>query len=367
MDYEAKKRFLINSGVFVAVLIIGGVAFTALKFVFAYLMPFVIGLILAFVMQRPARNLAPKLKMKRGTCAAILVMITYLVVFSLVGLLISGIVSSAGGMVEPTAKYVVSFTKYVNNQYSVLMDKMQQMPVSLLDTVDVALEDTLNRTTREVTAFVTNFATSVARNMPTFLISSIVTVVASWYIAKDFDMLLRFCRNLVSEKIYTNAVRIKNIFTKSILKFLIGYLILMGITFIELMIGFYILGVPYAPLMALGVAFIDVLPVLGTGTVLIPWAIFDLIMGNVWQGVGLIILYAVILVVRNVIEPKIIGKQMGVNPLLTLLTMFIGLRLFGLVGMLLVPICFIVLFTYYKEEMEKDKKTAEQVEQPAKE
>ena len=127
-----------------------------------------------------------------------------------------------------------------------------------------------------------------------------------------------------------------------------------GITFLELLAGLYILRIKYAPLLAALISVIDILPVLGTGTVLVPWAAAELLARDTAAGIGLLVLYAVITVIRNFAEPKIIGKEMGINPLFTLLAMFIGLKLFGFAGILLLPITLIVVVKYYKDEMEAE-------------
>ena len=117
-----------------------------------------------------------------------------------------------------------------------------------------------------------------------------------------------------------------------------GYLTIMFITFIELAIGLTVLRVNNSVLLAVLISLIDILPVLGTGTVLIPWSLISLIMGDTFLGIGLIILYMIILIVRNIIEPKFIGKRIGLKPLVTLISMYLGLQLAGVVGMFIFPL-----------------------------
>ena len=135
----------------------------------------------------------------------------------------------------------------------------------------------------------------------------------------------------------------------SVFKLIKGYAILMLMTFLELLAGFLILRVKYALLLSLLIAVVDILPVLGTGTVLIPWGIAGLILKNTALGIGILVLYAVITVIRNFAEPKIIGKQIGINPLFTLLSMFIGIKLLGFAGVIIFPTALIVTVKYYSE------------------
>jgi sporulation integral membrane protein YtvI len=126
-------------------------------------------------------------------------------------------------------------------------------------------------------------------------------------------------------------------------RYLRAYLLLWLITFAEMFLGLSILGIPYAFLLAILIAVVDFLPVLGTGTVLIPWAACSLLTGNQRTGFGLLILYGVSVIVREVAEPRLVGAQLGIHPLLSLFAMYAGLRFFGLPGMLLSPVFAICL------------------------
>ena len=127
-----------------------------------------------------------------------------------------------------------------------------------------------------------------------------------------------------------------------------GYILLMLITFTELTIGLLLIGQSNAILLAAIICVIDILPVLGTGAVVIPWALISLFTGNILEAIGLILMYIVITIIRNFLEPKVIGNQVGLHPLITLLSMFCGLRLLGFVGLFGFPLTLIVLNDLYK-------------------
>ncbi len=119
---------------------------------------------------------------------------------------------------------------------------------------------------------------------------------------------------------------------------LFAQLKLSGVTWGILTLGFWILGIPHALLWAALTALVDAFPVLGTGTVLIPWSLIAFLQGNTPRGIGLAAVYAVVSLIRSVLEPKLVGKQLGLDPLLTLAALYAGYRLFGLGGMLLAPV-----------------------------
>ena len=125
-------------------------------------------------------------------------------------------------------------------------------------------------------------------------------------------------------------------------------LTLTAITFCELFIGFSILRVNYAFLFALLTAVFDALPILGVGGILLPWALYSLLSGNYLYAVGLLVIYGVIFIVRQFLEPRIIGTQIGLPPIVTLMSIYVGLRIFGVFGALLFPI--IVITLKYSQE-----------------
>jgi sporulation integral membrane protein YtvI len=138
-----------------------------------------------------------------------------------------------------------------------------------------------------------------------------------------------------------------------------AYAILIALTFTELFIGLSLLGVPYVFGLSFLIALIDILPVLGVGTVLLPWALLALLWGNTRMGFGLLVLYAVISIVRQILEPRVIGTQVGLHPLIALFSLYVGARLFGAAGLFLLPMAAAVLARYLsgrKKEQDENAK-----------
>lgn len=125
---------------------------------------------------------------------------------------------------------------------------------------------------------------------------------------------------------------------KALSGWLRAQLTLAGVTCIILLAGFLILRIPYAPLWAVLVALVDAVPLFGTGTVLIPWALIRFLQGDMLQGTGLLCIYAAALITRTVLEPRLVGRQLGIDPLITLLALYVGYRLWGFGGLLAAPI-----------------------------
>lgn len=347
MNLEKKQRFLIDFTFSVTVFAIIVFAF---KFAFAYLAPFIIGFIIAFAVQKPAGFIAKRTRLKKPIYAVILSVAVYLIVALVLVLLISLLFAKADALIE----YLIGLGKYsqdiLKNINSFLAKFSEKFDADFQNNFKNILTDTVTDFSGRIILSFSNFITDFAKNLPSLSVSAVVTVVAGCYFSKDYDKLKSFFIGFAGKKIYKNTVVIKNITTDSVLKFLFGYLKISFITFFELIVGLFVLKVNHFFITALLIAVVDLLPVLGTGAVLLPWSVITLLNGNCKLGFGLVLLYIVISIVRNFIEPKIIGKQIGINPLFTLISMFVGLKVSGVVGMILFPIILIAVYEFYSKE-----------------
>jgi len=182
------------------------------------------------------------------------------------------------------------------------------------------------------------FATRLISNFPLYLISVIFTIVLSVFISLEYDNITAFFRKQLPDKFNETFEEARIFVTGTLWKMIKSYMIIMIITFLEILIGLSILSVNYALPIAAIIAFLDIMPVIGTGGVLIPWAIFELIIKNYLLGFGLLGLYVAVTVIRNIIEPRIVGHQIGLHPIITITAMYAGLRLFSVAGIIIGPV-----------------------------
>ena len=187
--------------------------------------------------------------------------------------------------------------------------------------------------------------------LPNILLVSLVTIIACFYFALDLDIVNDKIKEFLPNKIVNILSSFKRRFVSGFKKYLKAYLLIFYITFAELFVGFLILGVNYPFVLAFLISIIDFLPVFGTGVVLLPWGIVLLLMKNYFLGICILLLLIIMTVVRQVIEPKIVGKSLGVHPILSLVTLYVGFQLFGIVGMIFLPIVTIIFLS--KPDTEK--------------
>jgi sporulation integral membrane protein YtvI len=212
----------------------------------------------------------------------------------------------------------------------------------LCEGLDRLVETGVTRLTETVTARLPSAAMSVAGFLPAAFIFITVTLLACYYFTADDGGLgvslqsaaARLLPLSAQDRLPALGRRLKRLGRQ----YIRACLLLGLLTFLLSFIGLAVLRVPYAFILALLLAVVDLLPLLGTGIILIPWAVISLLLGQIRLGIGLLVLYGVASLVRQILEPKLIGEGLGLHPLFSLLAMYAGLRLFGVGGMILAPL-----------------------------
>ncbi|MEY8355554.1 AI-2E family transporter [Lachnospiraceae bacterium 54-53] len=181
-----------------------------------------------------------------------------------------------------------------------------------------------------------------------FIVKLVITVVATFFMAADFPKIVEFFKKRIPEDKESPVKKSMGYIKDVIFIYIKSYSLLFSLTFIELSIGFLILRIPNAILLALAIAVFDILPVLGTGGILLPWMAILLIMDNLPLATGILVLYIIITAIRNTLEPKIVGNQIGLHPLVTLIAMVTGLKLIGIIGMMVFPVTLAIIVNLEK-------------------
>ena len=312
---------------------------------------------LAFLLSRAVRPLSNRLSQRTGLprslCAAIpVVLATGILTALIVGGVWRGIRELARLAEELTAD-TDSLTAAVESILSRISSLSSHIPflrrfenapfyADLCDAVDRWVETGVARLTEAITARLPDAAKNVAGFLPAAFIFITVTLLAAYYFTADDGRLSRgisaFFSRLTPAPLQDRLPPIGRRLRRLGRQYLRACLLLGLLTFCLSFIGLAILRIPYAFILALLLATVDLLPLLGTGIILIPWAVICLLLGQVRLGISLIALYAVTTLVRQILEPKLIGDGLGIHPLLSLFSMYAGLRLFGVWGMILAPL-----------------------------
>ncbi len=341
---EQRKDFIINI-VYYAIIL--GLMFIAIKFSVKYLMPFIIGFIIAFLLKPIVHKLTHKFG-QRKYISLLVISLFYIVI----GTFIVWIFFAALSGIQSLTKQLPVFyeevmkpgfadlTQWSTGILSTFDPKVAEFVQQFLDTSITAL----GNFAQNISGSVINFLTKLVTSVPSLLISILIAIISSFFFTLDYRKIVNQSLDVLPEdkKDLVLDVKVVGNYFKA-------YLTLMSLTFVELSVAFLVLRIPNAIGIALIIASVDILPVLGTGSVMLPWSIYEMISGDSSRGVALFVIYIVITVIRNILEPKVVGKQIGLHPLLTLVCIYVGLKLFGFIGLLGLPIAVTLIKSLHDE------------------
>ncbi len=315
-----------------------------------WLLPFIIAYIFSAISRPLSRLLHRRLKVPLKVSQAVSAVIVLLIAGALIALLIIKMVTEISNLILLIPTYANDIMDFVRSLPSLLNELFAALPPDVVDTINGLINNmSLDMANLQQLAVKTlSGVGTIVASLPSVVIFIFFTIVATFFLSVDRDMIRDWMERVLPEKIYTAIVTAKRSFVTAIGGYLRAQLIMYVIVFTELVIGFSILKLDYVVLLALVIAFIDLLPVLGVGTVLLPWGLINIAMQNYRLGVSLLAMYAILFTVRQMIEPKIVSSQIGLHPLLTLLSMYAGLKTFGFIGMILFPIALILIINMYK-------------------
>lgn len=357
---EKKTKFIINT-VYVAIIV--ALFYLFFKYALGTVFPIICAAVVAMILQKPVDFVNKKTHINRGFVSAVFVLLSFFFIVAVLGLIIVWVGTELKGFfryfmvqLEDIPALVEKVRGYLANILTFLPEKAE---IAVTNFINEKINTLFNSSPDAPTA-PTDFDFSIlstpllgiwntAKQIPTTLVSIVVAIVACCFMTADFaslrNLVLSFFKPETKEKI----IRAKRLLFPSLGKMIKAYAIIITITFCELALGLSILKLiniyegGYIFIIAAITAIIDIVPVLGTGTVLIPWALYNFISGNYSLAIGLIIIYVCITVIRQVIEPKLVATQLGLPAFLTIVSMFIGSQIFGVIGIFILPITIVML------------------------
>ncbi len=357
---ENRRSFIINFFYF-AIFI--GLYYFIVKYAFGYILPFVVAAALAVFLQKPVRKISSKLHIKaHGAVSIILVL--------LIVVLIVGVAALLGWL---GARELKEFFDYLFSKFHSLNDVVvaleefsvkitAKLPQGVGATVHEYLYDFFEKLSGESSVIDMSMlsaplsgAWSVVKGIPSVFLGVLVTVISCVFMTSEYDLIKGTLLGMMTESKGQKLISSKQTVTRGVGKLIKAYLTLMLITFSEMFLGLNLLKIigvydgGYIAVISFVTCVIDIIPVLGTGTVIIPWSIYSFATGNIGFGIGLVIIYCVITVLRQIIEPKLVANQAGLPAIATIMAMFIGARIFGAFGIVLLPLTVIVLKLMYDE------------------
>ncbi|MBQ8598829.1 MAG: sporulation integral membrane protein YtvI [Oscillospiraceae bacterium] len=350
MDHTRQQHFIRTSLCWLLVLLW---SLLAVKYVLPATLPFWIGLAVAYLLKPLTLWLSSHLKFRRKSVAFSVLLLFYLLLGTLLWILGSVAFQQCSNWIRDLpglySNHVQPFLHRCALTVNGVLDNFSPKTAQMLVEKSAELTNTLSTSLASFSADALSQATSVAKKIPFWLTTVAFAILCSVFISMDYSSVVQFLLKQLPPRLRPVLLRCKNFLTGSLFCMMKAYLILLVITFIQLLIGFWLLKIDQPLLWAAVLALLDFLPFIGTGLILVPWGLYQLISGQTALGAGLLILFAILTVVHNLMEPKLVSSSIGLHPLVTLVAMYAGLRLFGFTGLLVAPVL-VLLLCFLQEE-----------------
>ncbi len=302
--------------------------------------PFLLGAVLAFAGNPLANFLERKCKIPRNIASISVILIFLGVIGGICAALVAKIFEEIQSIYQDP-EFLPNLEGTFNNISASLEGMHARLPGELQQIVNSVGERIIASFTKllsDESVPIVESAGNIAKSIPGFFIGTIVFVLSSFFMLNDAPKMKKSLRGKLSDKTWTKLSKMKSEFKCYVGGYVKAQLIIMCIVFVILFVGLSVLGVNYAMLIAAVTALFDALPFFGSGAVLITWAVICFFTSEASRAVGLLIIYLCVIFTRQMIEPKIVSRGIGMNPLLTLMSMYIGYRLFSIGGMIVGPL-----------------------------
>lgn len=306
-----------------------------------FFMPFFIGWIISMIANPLVKFLEKKVKIIRKHGTAIIIIAVILIV-----------IGALSGIIYIIVKETMTLIQDLPNIYKNLELQFEQLSTNLSGIYKVMpsnVQDFVNKlssslseygaTLSETSPITISTAGSLAKNVVEGFLMTIITILAAYFFTAERENIVREVKKFMPETVVDYYRLVATNFKTAVGGYFKAQFKIMFIIILIIFLGFELLRIDYSFLLAIIIAFLDFLPFLGTGAVFWPWALIDVLLGNYSQAIYLMIIYLICQIVKQILQPKMVGDSIGLNPLVTLIFMFIGYRFMNVLGMIIgIPI-----------------------------
>lgn len=358
-----KRRAVIINVVYFAMIL--ALVYFGIDLLLPLFTPFIFAFIFASIFNKPIKSINKKIPVRRNILSVIFVLLVLAVFAGLFFLIGMEIYEKLRGFFDYVGALFRNISGLFNDVKLWILDVTAFLPQAVRGVLhenvsaffDNIIENGFNNISIDTSGIDWStvlsaggaFLSGTVGQIPSLLIAFVIMIISTVFMTNDYDRITGFFINQLPEKSAEKLVTGWRLGLSSLKKMFRAYCLIVLCTTFELIVGFYILKfigilqISYIPIIAFIIAIIDIIPVLGTGTVLIPWAVYSFITGKIGLGIGLLVLYAVILVIRQIIEPKLVAGQVGLPPIVTIVAMYIGTKTLGVLGFFILPFAVVLL------------------------
>ncbi len=322
-----------------------------LNYVGGLFLPFIIGYILCIILYPLFKILNNRYKIPKPTssilCIGILIL---LVIFIGVGI-VGQIVKEGKEFIKDLPYYIQSIKNTFDELNYKIQSLMKILPDGLENTIIGFFENSSSILGELLGNGLKNTSIKVIKKVPNALMITIISIISCYLMLIDKENIQKFIVRQLPKKYANKFGIVKSGIGDAVFGYIKAQAIIMCLIATVCFLGLLLLDAPYALFIAVVIGIIDALPVFGSGFILWPWALYNVITGNYGLSIGLIIIYVVVLLTRQFVEPKILGKQIGIHPLATLMSIYIGLQVFGVFGFIIGPVIMVIIKALQNENI----------------
>lgn len=351
-------RFLVVIGIII-------LGFLSLYYLSKVTYPFIIGLVIAFLMNPLVNFFERKARMPRALAVLVSLVLIFAVFAGLITLLIAEIVSGADYLSKVVPSHLETLIDYIEHFFASQIIPLYNQLTSMFNNLETGQQNTILENIENVGKtigttlgdFIQNFferIPTIVSWFPNAATVLIFSLLATFFISKDWSRLSAMAGKLVPTKAKSSSQTVFTDLKRALFGFVKAQLTLISITTIIILIGLLILRVDYAITIALVTGIVDIIPYLGTGLIFVPWIIYEALVGEITLAIGLGVLYIIVLVQRQVMEPKVLSSNIGLDPLATLIALFVGFKLIGFLGLIVGPVTLVLITTLHRANVFRD-------------
>lgn len=335
-----RRRRVITNIVYWA--LIAALVFVVFKYLFGLIWPFVLAFIFSWLLRPAIRHMTLKWHIRYNLSAVLCLLVFFVLLGLLISLIVAKLVTTGLDLLTSIPQiYMNTIEPALRNGLNAVETLASRLNPEVYAAVDAALPDLIapiSSAVSELSMSAVSAVTGFAAGLPGSLLHLLICLIATVFLTLDFPHVTAFVMRQLPDRTKTILRETMESLKRVVGQFVKGYLIIMAITFAEIFLALLLLRQKNAALIAALIALFDLFPIVGAGLILLPWAVITLILGSYVKGLGLLALWIIVIVLRQIIEPRIVGRSVGLHPLVTLMSMFVGTKLFGGIGLFGLPI-----------------------------
>ncbi|MBM7554986.1 sporulation integral membrane protein YtvI [Thalassobacillus pellis] len=324
-----------------------------------YTYPFIFALLIAYMINPLVDLLERQLRFPRGMAVFTVLLSILAVLFAIITLLIVEIADGTSYLAEEVPQHFKTLISYLQAVIATTVIPIYQKLVSFMNTLDPAQQQTIMTNIQNIGENIAQEGALLLQNilqkipvilkeLPSYITVLVFSLLGTFFISKDWYRLTGLIKKTFPQRVIISFRNVLKGLKKAMVGFLKAQLTLISITAVIVLIGLLILRVDYAVTIAVITGAVDLLPYLGTGLIFVPWIIYMFFTGNYFLTIGLAILYIIVIIQRQLMEPKVLSNNIGLDPLATLVSLFVGYQLFGFLGLIAGPVVLVILSTLFK-------------------